>query len=98
MAGPFGSKPLTGVVINQVTALACVWTHAQFLDDAANALGFRIAAGNVAGFRQSSRGSCFRARRPNLHLRALGGADRLSAARPLRRGCPSITLTKFKKS
>jgi hypothetical protein len=41
--------PLT-VTINEMTTVASVWTHAQFLDGTAisgNALGLKIAAGNV---------------------------------------------------
>jgi hypothetical protein len=46
-----GSKPPAHVAINE--AIASVWTHAQFLDGTAitgNALGLRIAAGNVPNF------------------------------------------------
>jgi hypothetical protein len=45
-----GSEPPASVVINEVTTIASVWTHAQFVDGAAiqgHALGLRIAAGNV---------------------------------------------------
>ena len=45
-----GSKPAPKVTINEFTTVASVWTHAQFIDGAAirgNALGLRIAAGNV---------------------------------------------------
>ncbi|CAN7755618.1 hypothetical protein [Mesorhizobium sp. LjNodule214] len=41
------------VTINEMTTIASVWTHAQFLDGAAikgHALGLRIAAGNVPNF------------------------------------------------
>src|SRR5262245_13216376 len=41
------------VVINEMTTVASVWTHAQFLNGAAikgHALGLRIAAGNVPNF------------------------------------------------
>ena len=41
------------VVVNEMTTVASVWTHAQFIDGAAikgNALGLRIAAGNVPSF------------------------------------------------
>jgi hypothetical protein len=41
------------VVINEMTTVASVWTHAQFLDGTAirgHALGLRIAAGNVPNF------------------------------------------------
>ena len=45
-----GSEPPSSVVINELTTVASVWTHAQFVDGAAirgHALGLRIAAGNV---------------------------------------------------
>ena len=48
-----GSNPSTKVVINEMTTIASVWTHAQFLDGTAikgQALGLRIAAGNVPNF------------------------------------------------
>ncbi len=48
-----GSKPPANVVINEMTTVASVWTHAQFLDGTAikgHALGLRIAAGNVPNF------------------------------------------------
>ena len=48
-----GSKPPAHVVINEFTTVASVWTNAQFLDGNAlkgNALGLRIAAGNVPNF------------------------------------------------
>jgi hypothetical protein len=48
-----GSKPPAKVMINEMTTVASVWTHAQFLDGTAikgHALGLRIAAGNVPNF------------------------------------------------
>ena len=45
-----GSEPPASVVINELTTIASVWTHAQFVDGAeikGHALGLRIAAGNV---------------------------------------------------
>ena len=45
-----GGTPPSSVVINELTTVASVWTHAQFLDGDAikgDALGLRIAAGNV---------------------------------------------------
>ena len=48
-----GFTPPTNVVVNEMTTVASVWTHAQFLDGDAirgNALGLKIAAGNVANF------------------------------------------------
>ena len=48
-----GSKPPAMVTINEMTTVASVWTHAQFLDGTAirgHALGLRIAGGNVPNF------------------------------------------------
>ena len=48
-----GAKPPSHVTINEMTTVASVWTHAQFIDGAAikgHALGLRIAAGNVPNF------------------------------------------------
>jgi hypothetical protein len=48
-----GNMPPTKVVINEMTTVASVWTHAQFLDGTAikgNALGLKIAASNVPNF------------------------------------------------
>jgi hypothetical protein len=48
-----GNKPPAKVVTNEMTTVASVWTNAQFLDGNAikgNALGLRIAAGNVPNF------------------------------------------------
>ena len=48
-----GSKPRAQVVINEMTTVASVWTHAQFIDGMTikgPALGLRIAAGNVPNF------------------------------------------------
>jgi hypothetical protein len=48
-----GSMPPANIVINEMTTIASVWTHAQFLDEEAirgNALGLKIAAGNVPNF------------------------------------------------
>ena len=48
-----GNRPPATVVINEMTTVASVWTHAQFLDGAAikgPALSLRIAAGNVPNF------------------------------------------------
>jgi hypothetical protein len=45
-----GNKPPANVTINEMTTIASVWTHNQFLDGAAikgSALALRIAAGNV---------------------------------------------------
>ncbi len=45
-----GGEPPSSVVINELTTVASVWTHAQFAGGAAikgHALGLRIAAGNV---------------------------------------------------
>jgi streptogramin lyase len=48
-----GSEPPPSVVINEMTTVASVWTHAQFLDGTAikgTVLGLSIAAGNVPNF------------------------------------------------
>jgi hypothetical protein len=48
-----GSEPPTSVTINEMTTVASVWTHAQFIDGTAiqgHALGLRIAARNVPNF------------------------------------------------
>ena len=48
-----GTNLPEGVVINEMTTVASVWTYAQFLDGTTikgNALGLRIAAGNVPNF------------------------------------------------
>lgn len=45
-----GAEPLAHVTVNELTIVASVWTAAQFLDGKAmsgNAVGLRIAAGNV---------------------------------------------------
>jgi streptogramin lyase len=48
-----GNAPPSKIVVNEMTTVASVWTHAQFLDGTAikgNALGLKIAAGNVPNF------------------------------------------------
>jgi hypothetical protein len=48
-----GNAPPSKVVVNEMTTVASVWTHAQFLDGTAikgNPLGLKIAAGNVPNF------------------------------------------------
>src|SRR5262249_12046769 len=48
-----GNAPPPTIVVNEMTTVASVWTHAQFLNGAAikgHALGLRIAAGNVPNF------------------------------------------------
>src|SRR5262249_48007295 len=48
-----GNTPPSTIVINEMTTVASVWTHAQFLNGAAikgHALGLKIAAGNVPSF------------------------------------------------
>jgi hypothetical protein len=53
MLSVLGNAPPPKVVINEMTTVASVWTHAQFLDDAAikgQPLGLKIAAGNVPNF------------------------------------------------
>jgi hypothetical protein len=49
----FGTTPPEKVIVNEMTTIASVWTHAQFLDGEAikgPALGLKIAAGNVPNF------------------------------------------------
>jgi hypothetical protein len=48
-----GNKVPTGVTINEMTTVASVWAHAQFIDGTAikgHMLGLKIAAGNVPSF------------------------------------------------
>ena len=48
-----GNTPPANVVINEMTTVASVWTNAQFLDGIAikgQAIGLRVAAGNVPNF------------------------------------------------
>src|SRR5499427_8597682 len=48
-----GNTPPSTVLINEMTTVASVWTHALFLDGAAikgHALGLKVAAGNVPSF------------------------------------------------
>jgi hypothetical protein len=48
-----GSNPPSTITINEMTTIASVWTHAQFLDGTAikgPSLSLRIAAGNVPNF------------------------------------------------
>jgi hypothetical protein len=48
-----GNKIPPNVIVNEMTTIASVWTHAQFLDDDAikgNALALKITAGNVPHF------------------------------------------------
>jgi hypothetical protein len=54
-----GGNPPATVTINEMTTIASVWTHAQFLNGAAikgPALSLRIAAGNVPSFVDLSTG------------------------------------------
>ena len=54
-----GSKPPAKVVINEMTTVASVWTHNQFIDGTAikgSPLALRIAAGNVHNFVDLSTG------------------------------------------
>jgi hypothetical protein len=54
-----GAKAPAKVTINEMTTVASVWTHAQFLDGGVikgHALGLRIAAGNVPSFVDLSTG------------------------------------------
>src|SRR5262249_51108407 len=48
-----GAQSATRVTINEMTTVATVWTHAQFIDGTTikgHALGLKIAAGNVPSF------------------------------------------------
>ena len=48
-----GTNPPAHVTVNEFTTVASVWTHNQFIDGTAikgNALGLRIAAGNMPNF------------------------------------------------
>src|SRR5262245_33243223 len=48
-----GAQPPASVTINEMTTVATVWTHNQFIDGTAikgHALGLKIAAGNVPSF------------------------------------------------
>jgi len=48
-----GATPPARVTINELTTVASVWTHAQFIEGTAikgHALGLKIAAGNVPSF------------------------------------------------
>ena len=53
MISVLGYQPPPRVVVNEMTTVASVWTHAQFLNGAGiqgHALGLKIAAGNVPNF------------------------------------------------
>ena len=53
MMSVLGRTPPPRVVVNEMTTVASVWTHAQFLNGAevkGPALGLKIAAGNVPNF------------------------------------------------
>ena len=53
MLSVLGNSPPSTVVINEMTTVASVWTHNQFIDGTAikgHVLGLRIAAGNVPSF------------------------------------------------
>src|SRR5262245_32956295 len=53
MLSVLGNSPPSTVVINEMTTVASVWTHNQFIDGTAikgHALGLRIAAGSVPSF------------------------------------------------
>ena len=53
MLSVLGNSPPSTVVINEMTTVASVWTHNQFIDGTAikgPELGLRIAAGNVPNF------------------------------------------------
>src|SRR5215510_11849769 len=53
MLAVLGTTPPPRVVVNEITTIASVWTHAQFINGTSikgSALGLRIAAGNVPHF------------------------------------------------
>jgi len=53
MLSVVGSSSGSNVVVNEMTTVASVWTHNQFIDGTAikgHALGLKIAAGNVPSF------------------------------------------------
>src|SRR5207344_783200 len=53
MLSVVGNSPPSIVVINEMTTVASVWTHNQFIDGTVikgHALGLKIAAGNVPSF------------------------------------------------
>src|SRR5215510_14856907 len=53
MLAVLGNTPPAKVVINEMTTVASVWTHNQFIDGTAikgHALGLKIAAANVPSF------------------------------------------------
>jgi hypothetical protein len=53
MLSVLGNTPPAKVIVNEMTTVASVWTHAQFLDGVAikgHALGLKIAAGNMPNF------------------------------------------------
>jgi hypothetical protein len=56
-----GAKPPAKVTINEMTTVASVWTHNQFIDGTAikgQPLQLRIAAGNVPSFVDLQTGGC----------------------------------------
>jgi hypothetical protein len=53
MLSVLGNSPPSTVVVNEMTTVASVWTHNQFIDGTAikgHALGLKIAASNVPSF------------------------------------------------
>ena len=75
--------------INEMTTVASVWTHAQFIDGAAikgHALGLRIAAGNVPNFVDLSTGGygVMIQERPEQHTNADHGQFRHALQRTCR--------------
>jgi hypothetical protein len=64
-----GNASLAKIVVNEMTTVASVWTNAQFLDGTAikgQALGLRIAAGNVLNFVDLATGGWVRRSRVRL--------------------------------
>jgi streptogramin lyase len=59
MLSVLGNSPPPTVVVNEMTTVASVWTHNQFIDGTTikgHALGLKIAAGNVPNFVDLSTG------------------------------------------
>ncbi len=82
-----GNMPPAKVVINEMTTVASVWTHNQFIDGSAikgPALSLRIAAGNVPNFVDLATGgwggrhSGSAQQQPNAHNGQLRHAGRLA--------------------
>src|SRR5262249_3526922 len=61
LIGVVGAKPPATVTINEMTTIASVWTHNQFIDGTAikgQPLQLKIAAGNLPSFVDLATGGC----------------------------------------